>query len=332
MEDYSGIMTAYNPHSRSPQMSDRASPRMYAGNPITPAHSPHHSVTSSVSSRTRTPIHNLTIHEYRKQQHTPSSHSLRGTPSGKTLRRKPAASSLNEIERAPSTTRPTQLDSGSSLRPLHFSQSAHQLKSTHPNLQQQTLLELSFRSQSAEPRVQAGSISSISTASSSGKVRYFNSRKRLPKPTAATGPALFPTPLANVNSTQSWRSQPPAPLIFSTDRSRSSGAQTTPTPSSFSLSRFPQPPHQVDPSYSSPYDEREPTRPNALSFATAAPATPPATPAIIHYRGASFDLVNPHDSLLLHDIVTPSRDFDSSDYLPLRTSEEPFSEVERTSI
>lgn len=64
----------------------------------------------------------------------------------------------------------------------------------------------------------------------------------------------------------------------------------------------------------------------AISYSSTAPVTPPATPAIIHYRGASFDLVNPHDSLLLHDIVTPSQEFDSSDYLALRTSEEIFAE------
>jgi hypothetical protein len=323
MEVDSNIMAAYKPHSRSPRMSDRTSPRMYAGHPVTPIHSPHHSVTSSVSSRTRTPIHTLTIHEYRKQQNAPSLHSLRGAPSGKILRRKPAASALNEVERAPSIT-----------RPLYFSQSAQQLKSTHPNLQQQTLLELSWRSQSAEPRVQTGSISSISTANSSSKVRYFNSRKRLPKPLAATGAVLSPPlpPLANVNATQSWRSPPPASLSFFTDRSLLSDAQTTPTPSTFSLSRFPQPPRRIDPSLSPLQNEGESTRLNVVSFATAAPATPPATPAIIHYRGASFDLVNPHDSLLLHDIVTPSRDFDSSDYLALRSSEEPFSEVGHTAL
>ncbi|KAF1831594.1 hypothetical protein BDW02DRAFT_43845 [Decorospora gaudefroyi] len=316
-------MAAYQPDSQSPRVSDRTSPRIHAGNPMTPVHSPHHSVTSSVSSRT--PVHTLTIHEYRKQQHTPSSLSQKGTPSGKTLRRKPAASALHDIERVASTSPPTRLRSASSLRPLHFSQSAHQLKPSPPPVQQETLLELAFRSQSAEPRVQTGSISSIST-SSSGKVRYFNSRKRLPKPPAATGPVLFPPLLANVNCARSRRrSPPPAALSFSTERSHSSGAQTT--PSTFSLSRFPQPPHRTEPSLSPPGDERERTCINALSFSTTAPATPPATPAIIHYRGASFDLVNPHDSLLLHDIVTPSRDFDSSDYLPLRSSEEPFSEM-----
>lgn len=316
-------MAAFYPHSQSPRLSEPASLRMQAGNPITPVHSPHHSVTSSASSRT--PVHVLTIHEYRKQQHTPTL-SRTGTPSGKTLRRKPAALALNDIERAPSVSHSTRSDSGPPLRPLHFSQSAYQLNSIAPPPQQPTLLELSLRSQSAEPRVQTGSISSISTGNSSSKVRQFKSRKRLPKPPATTGP-VFALPLANVKSTQDRQSPRPAVLSFSTDLSHSSGAQTTPTLSTFSLSRFPQPPHRIDPSLSPPHDEREPTRIDAPSFATTAPATPPATPAIIHYRGASFDLVNPHDSLLLHDIVTPSRDFDSSEYLLLRSSDDAFSEV-----
>jgi hypothetical protein len=317
-------MAAYPLHSQSPRLSERTSPRMHAGNPITPVHSPHHSVTSSASSRT--PVHILTIHEYRKQQHTPTL-SQTGTPLGKTLRRKPAALALNDIERAPSVSHSTRSGSGPPLRPLHFSQSAYQLNSDHPPFRQQTPLELSHRSQSAEPRVQTGSISSISTGNSSSKVRQFKSRKRLPKPPIARDPVLFPPPLANVKSTQPRLSPPPAVSRFSTERSRSSGAQTTPTASTFSLSRFPHPPHQIDPSLSPPHDEREPAHVDALSFATAAPATPPATPAIIHYRGASFDLVNPHDSLLLHDIVTPSRDFDSSEYLTLRPSGDAFVEV-----
>ncbi|CAN9330917.1 unnamed protein product [Alternaria alternata] len=297
---------------------------MHTGNPITPVHSPHHSVTSSASSRT--PVHILTIHEYRKQQHTPTL-SQTGTPLGKTLRRKPAALALNDIERAPSVSHSTRSGSGPPLRPLHFSQSAYQLNSDHPPFRQQTPLELPHRSQSAEPRVQTGSISSISTGNSSSKVRHFKSRKRLPKPPIARDPVLFPPPLANVKSTQPRLSPPPAVSRFSTELSRSSGAQTTPTASTFSLSRFPYPPHQIDPSLSPPHDEREPAHVDALSFATAAPATPPATPAIIHYRGASFDLVNPHDSLLLHDIVTPSRDFDSSEHLTLRPSGDAFAEM-----
>jgi hypothetical protein len=310
-------MTTYCPPSHSPRVSERASSRVY--DHVTPVHSPHHSVTSSIS--LRTPIHTLTIHEYRKQQHTPNSQE--GTPAGKTLRRKPAAAALNEIERAPSTTQPTRSGSGSSLRPIQFSRSAYQLKPSQPPFQQQAAIDLSFRSQSAEPRVQTGSISSISTASSSGKLCYFKSRKRLPKPPAATGPVLSHPPLANVKSTQSWHSPPPVALSLYTEHSHSSGPATTPTPSTFSLSRFPQPPHLIVPPFSPPPDEGDSTHKTALDFVnTSAPVTPPATPAIIHYRGTSFDLVNPHDSLVLHDIVTPSRDFDSSEYISLRTSEE----------
>lgn len=321
-------MAAFRPRSQSPRVPDRMSPRMHAGNPMTPVHSPHHSVTSSASSRT--PIHVLTIHEYRKQQHSPI-HLRKGTPSGKTLRRKAAASTLSNIERTPSVALPERSESAPSLRPLHFSQSAYQLKSNEPPFEQQTLLDLSLRSQSAVPFAHNGSVSSISTTNSASKVRYFNSRKRLPKPLVTRGPAPFPPPPANVNTTQPRRASPPAALSFSsTQRTDSREVQTTSTPSTFSISRFPQPPRQIDPLLSPPHDEREPTPVDPPTYTTTAPATPPATPATpatIHYRGASFDLVNPRDSLLLHDIVTPSRDFDSSDYLPLRTSEDAYSDV-----
>ncbi|KAF2820448.1 hypothetical protein CC86DRAFT_121214 [Ophiobolus disseminans] len=313
-------MADYIPNSLSPRVL-RTSPQTLAqyATPITPVHSPHHSVTSSVSSRT--PIHTLSIHEYRKQQNTPGSQTV--TPSGKTLRRKPAAPALNGLERAPSVTR---LPPASSFRPLHLSQSAHHLQSHRSPSAQQQLADLAFRSQSAEPRTQGGSISSISTTTSSGKVRYFNSRKRLPKPPLATGSVPLPPHLAFVKTTVPRRSPFSTGLELSTESSRSSDVRTPHTASTFSLSRFPQPPHLIDPSFSSPYKEDGRTRINALSFASTAPATPPATPATIHYRGASFDLVNPHDSLLLHDIVTPSRDFGSSEYLAVPTSEESFLE------
>ncbi|CAA9966914.1 hypothetical protein PTMSG1_10273 [Pyrenophora teres f. maculata] len=318
-------MAAFRPRSLSPQVPDRMSPRMHAGNPMTPVHSPHHSVTSSASSRT--PIHVLTIHEYRKQQHTPTL-LRKGTPPGKTLRRKPAASTLSNIERAPSVAPPERSESAPSLRPLHFSQSAYQLRSNELHFEQQLPLDWSLRSQSAVPFAKTGSVSSISTTNSVSKVRYFNSRKRLPKPFVNRDPAALPPPLANVHSAQPRRSSPPAALsLSSTERTNSREAQTTSTPSTFSVSRFPQPPRYTDPLLPPSHNEGEPTCINPRHFPTTAPATPPATPAIIHYRGASFDLVNPHDSLLLHDIVTPSRDFDSSDYLPLRTSEDAYSEM-----
>jgi hypothetical protein len=312
-------MAAHVPFSHSPQVFDVASPQHHALGPITPIHSPHHSVHSSAS--LRTPHQILSIHEYRKQQSTPLSRT--GTPSGKTLRRKAAASALNEIERMPSLKTVSRIDSHSSSRPLYSSHSAHQLASQGRSFGLQPISDQVFRSQSAEPCAPGGSVSSVATVDSCEKVRNFSSRKRLPRPPAPTGSGLHPPPHLPVRPTRQIRATLPAPLSFLTDASNLSDVQTTPTPSTFSLSQFPQPPHFETP--------RETLREKAVSFATTAPVTPPATPATIHYRGASFDLVNPHASLQYHDIVTPSREFDSSEFLPYRSTQESllhFSEVD----
>ena len=47
--------------------------------PVTPIHSAQHSLNSSISSRTRTPLQPLTLHEYRKQQSSPASISKAST-------------------------------------------------------------------------------------------------------------------------------------------------------------------------------------------------------------------------------------------------------------
>lgn len=311
----SADMAANVLYSHSPQVSDVASPQHHGPGPI---HSPHHSIRSSASLRTS--LHALSIHEYRKQQSTPLTRIA--TPSGKTLRRKAAASALNEIEHVPSTKLTQRHDSHSSSRPLHLSYSAHQLAPQNQSFGLQSVPDQVLRSQSAEPWTQGGSISSVATADSHGKVRQFGSRKRLPRPPVPTGPGSHSSSYVPVRPTRQIRATLPAPLSFLTDESNLSDIQTTPTPSTFSLSRFPQPPHFETP--------RETLREKAISFATTAPVTPPATPATIHYRGASFDLVNPHASLQYHDIVTPSRDFDSSEVLPLREAQESllsFSEV-----
>ncbi|KAF2128130.1 hypothetical protein P153DRAFT_294223 [Dothidotthia symphoricarpi CBS 119687] len=311
-------MAAYFPHLPSPRGNDSPSPQMYSPDPITPIHSPHHSVHSSVSLRAS--LHTLSLHEYRKQQNTPESRT--GTPAGKTLRRKAAAPALNEIERAPSVTHSRRSGPPSSSRPLQASQSAQQLFS-HPAPSRQVLLDQAFRSQSAEPSAQSYGIPSTLNTNLPLRVHNFGSRKRLPRPLEAKGGSnLYPPPLAIVCTTQPRRSVLPATSSFSKENTYSSDALTTPTPSTFSLSKFPHPPHLQDPSFSPPPEENGPTRLNALSFASTAPATPPATPAVIHYRGASFDLVNPRESLLLHDIVTPSRDFESSEFLLVQSPDE----------
>jgi hypothetical protein len=296
-------MAAYNPHS------PRA--RANALKHVTPLHSPQHSANSSISSRA--PFHTLTLHEYRKQQSSPAAHIA--TPTGKTLRRKAAAPALQTVDRV--SFAPTS-------RPVHLSQSAHQLLSSQPLppspphlTEQQHQPDQLLRSQSAEPYGQG--VATNEFFLDIGKVRTFNRIKRLPKPPAATGIHTPPPPLANVTPPHHHLSPfRPASILSAGNTNRS---DSQPTPSTFSLSQFPQPPHHLDAPLSLSHAEPQP-RLNTASFTTAAPATPPATPAVIHYRGASFDLVNPHESLWFHDIVTPSRELDSSDYLPLLSSED----------
>jgi hypothetical protein len=321
-------MATYIPRSHSPRASDRVGPQTHShiAAPITPVHSPHHSVTSSASSRT--PIHTLSIHEYRRQQNTPTSQVT--TSLGKTLRRKAAAPTLSGVQRD-LTVRSSRPDFQSSFRPLHVSHSEQQLHSRVSPFQQQLVSDQILRSQSAEPRTLGGSISSISTTNTTGKIRYFNSRKRLPKPSTLSF-HTFPSQLSAVGNNVLQSSLVPNALEFAAAGSRSSDARTAKTTSTFSLSRFPQPPHLLDPSPSPPHDESQPPRLNAPNFSSIAPETPPTTPATYHYRGASFDLVNPHDSLLLHDIVTPSRDFGSSEYSFVHAYEAPFEGSEEVCI
>ncbi|KAF2268292.1 hypothetical protein CC78DRAFT_613485 [Lojkania enalia] len=324
-------------------------------NPTTPIHSPHHSLASSTSSRT--PLYTLSLHEYRKQQNTPTRPS--STPPGKALRRKAAASALNELERVSSVSHTPGFGARPSLRPLNLSHSTHHLTGHQPLppspphfLESTEPHDAPPRSYSVEPREFTSFTSSWTSSTSDAahfqpflknlsreKVGLFKPIKRLPKPQIAIPSATSTTsstslahrPISQSRHTHlhnsslapvTWTRPRPSPL-----RTRSStptddlSSGTHTTPSTFSFSRFPQPPPFIDPSLSPPNDENIPP-PISTSFTTTAPATPPATPAVVHYRGTSFDLVNPHDSLLLHDIETPSRDFDSSEYLPLRTSEE----------
>jgi hypothetical protein len=306
-------------HKMQSDFVNSPSPRVSI-NPVTPIHSAQHSLNSSISSRT--PLQTLSLHEYRKLQNSPTTQSA--TPPGRTLRRKPAASALNELERVPSSSAPSLSASFRSRlsRPLHLSQSAQQLNSYQPlppspphDLDKPELGDCSFRAQSAEPRALSSTKSWLGGAGGVRKVypkvSNLKAIKRLPHPTPAQ--SHIPPAFAVNTLLPSFATSTP-----STENLLSSGANTD---STFSLSRFLHPPLAIDPSFSPPNDENTPPRVN--SFATTAPATPPATPAILHYRGASFDLVNPHESLLFHDIVTPSRDLDSSEYLPLRSSEDP---------
>ncbi|KAF2737174.1 hypothetical protein EJ04DRAFT_574812 [Polyplosphaeria fusca] len=317
--------------------------------PSTPIHSPHHSLASTASSRT--PVHTLSIREYRKQQSTPTPSA--GTPPGRTLRRKAAASALNELERVPSVSRSSGLALRPPFRPLHLSQSAQHLAARQnlppspphlfPYEQSQEQPPRSYSADLQTPRATSFRYPSTSEAAHSqrsfdihtiDKVSNWKPIKRLPKPNPSVClyrevPTRDSTPSLNP-VTLSRRPQLPPLRINSASPSEDLPSETRTTPSTFSFSRFPHPPHLLGPSLSPPNDESIP--PLNTSFATAALATPPATPAIVHYRGTSFDLVNPHDSLLFHDIETPTRDLDSSEHLPFRSSADPRVEVDTMAL
>ncbi|KAK5744375.1 hypothetical protein LTR17_002085 [Elasticomyces elasticus] len=80
----------------------------------------------------------------------------------------------------------------------------------------------------------------------------------------------------------------------SIEQSTSGEDKTTANDSTFTLSKFKFPP--------------PPGHNWSGTFGHFAEPTPPTSPATLHYRGASFDVVNPHASLLLgkHDIETPA--------------------------
>ncbi|KAF2006528.1 hypothetical protein P154DRAFT_569916 [Amniculicola lignicola CBS 123094] len=351
-------MAAFDAYSPSPLEQQLPTSLAYPFNPSTPVHSPHHSFNSSVSSRT--PLHTLTLHEYRKLQNTPPAPTP--TPPVNRLRRKAAASSLHDAERAPSVS-PVSSRVSRPYRPLQPSHSAYPLTSSQlsahqslppspPHLPNHTATQVgAFRSKSAQAVRDSRSVgihhSSLRSERNLQPSRYspppeasnWKSTKRLPKPDVdLISPALreqvsqnrraqaHSSSLAPLSDfSKPWLSPAQTTSCSSSENLVLSGPQSS--SSAISLSRFPQPPPLFEPPLSPPNDENDLPRLN-ISFTTTAPATPPATPAVIHYRGTSFELVNPHRSLLFHEIDSPTREFDSLEYLPLRSSEEPYEDVD----
>ncbi|KAF2206097.1 hypothetical protein GQ43DRAFT_3702 [Delitschia confertaspora ATCC 74209] len=328
-----------------PSHSRRISPRhSVVSEPVGPLHSAHHSFSSTSS---RSPLQPLSLHEYRKQQNTPT--SLAATPPGKTLRRKAAASTLNSLEHVSSAYKTRASVSRSSYCLLHPSQSAPRLSAYQqlppsPPFQEDTEdHSLPSRSQSAEPRSSRGHDShDPSTSQAEGFYRDFNptqkvsswkSIKRLPKPQVS--PSLSHHVFRQSNGQSRSIASPipalrhlsPVQTCLSTGNPPPTGEQAT--PSSFSLTQFPQPSHLTDLSFSPPNEHGSVIVPRVnISFTSTAPVTPPATPAVVHYRGTSFDVVNPHASLLLHNIETPTRDSNSPEYFVERSSEDPLFDTE----
>ncbi|KAH7065509.1 hypothetical protein B0J12DRAFT_38237 [Macrophomina phaseolina] len=268
--------------------------------PVTPpAHSPqpsHHSIPSPSSTRSFTPIHAISLHQYRRQQASPSTPE---PPGGKRLRRKTAATHLNASERElllpptrppplpptpPSTSHsePPRRDAKSPFSGLHVS-SFRSL----PALQQRPSLGLrdiaKLNASSADLPVVAGP-----AAAAHPRDFGLGSRKRLPRP-------------KDIEIRRPLNSSPVRSDPSSLDVLSPAGLAST---SSFTLSKFPFPePPQSKPA-TPPLNVWPPESNPELTPLLA--DTPPATPAVLHFRGTSFDVVNPHNSLYLSNLETPA--------------------------
>ncbi|KAF2100176.1 hypothetical protein NA57DRAFT_73789 [Rhizodiscina lignyota] len=289
-----------------------------AATPITPIHTPHHSLSSM---RSHTPGQALSLHEYRKQQATPSSVGS-SVSSERRLKRRRGASGLNVIERVPSQRSLVQPSSSSKSR------STRRLQSLLPPAEiagptfffshipppPSSLASASppqpHHAHSRTPSLFTNSSSTPATALDSSRLRdrtkNFKSIKHLPRREASQPEQLF----ATVSFSQ------PA------SASGSPALEARPATSSptVSLSKFPQPPRRIEPTPLATTTEllTRPTQPQQSSSEEAAPQQQQphsAPPTVLHYRGVSFDLVNPHQSLLLSCIETPEPvERDSADY------------------
>lgn len=270
-------------------------PLLRAATPITPVHSPGHSIHSLSSVRSRTPGQ-LSLHEYRQQQATPSPPAVRGA---KQVRRKAAAFGLNVIERVSSVPSTPRQALPRSFTSPHQSLAA-EIPGALPVEQTQSLISTPSPSPSIilqQPHPQEQSGYQLEHPSSSEPERFYKPHERYDDFSKNFKPIKRLPRRSALDHTSS-------PLRSST--SSSAGGLTD--SSTFSLSRFPHPPPFAE--AVPPEASREPARQHQVTEAET-----PSTPTVLHYRGASFDVVNPHQSLLFSSIETPAdRDAELSDY------------------
>ncbi|KAF2139981.1 uncharacterized protein K452DRAFT_299950 [Aplosporella prunicola CBS 121167] len=258
---------------------------------------------SSHSTRppTPTPIHSLSLHDYRRQQASPSTP---GSSTGRRLKRKPAARALNTVEQFPQdfncsvvslpATRRAQSDrfagnrqslrlsSFRSLPVLPPSDNSPSFDLPSPSSPPRDITNASASPASHKPRGFQGALSPSPRSCDSKTL--FKSRKRLPRPKDVE---IRPA------SRQALPSEPSSLDLLAT-----AGLRET---STFTLSKFqfPLPPDNFN-------------------------QNPPVAPAVLHFRGASFDVVNPHKSLYLCTLEAPEdQDLEHNDYHHRKTSLEP---------
>lgn len=255
----------------------------------------------------------LTLHEYRRQQAAPSPPA---SSEGKRLKRKPATSDLSTTGRLSPVSSPPRSNTSLSFSPTFRLQRPEDDSeaSLEHGLLSPSFISLPATSQS--PSFHPAESPSTDEAenfyrSTTSRFRDFSKSfkpiKHLPRPSQISTRPANPSPLRSESSSSYLR-----PSI---------GGLTS--SSTFSLSRFPQPPQAA---YAEPSSERAqdqlPHRAASASAVESVHPGPTVTPTIVHTRGASFDVVNPHASLVVSDFETPAdRDVDLIDYFTNNSSE-----------
>lgn len=116
----------------------------------------------------------------------------------------------------------------------------------------------------------------------------LGSRKRLPRP-------------KDIEIRRPLNSSPIRSDPSSLDLLSTAGLAST---STFTLSKFPFPEPPASKPATPPLNVWPPESNPELTPSLL--DTPPATPAVLHFRGTSFDVVNPHNSLYLSNLETPA--------------------------
>ena len=277
-------------------------------------------LSSTTAPSTPLRAHPLTLHEYKKNQQV--SIPPIGGPA-KRVKRKPATPNLTAVDRVaarqpqnPSPTREHSLDLSPSPWPserVHGPATAGfdplaALRGEDSTLSFTSLLESYYdRSNSAPPLFfdLDDSFKSIYSGESlispaKGRIRYLKPSKRLPRPSRFSHQSITPSPLRLASSRYTNHLISPPPDVNNT--------------SSFAVSNFsfPRPPSPIH-AASFPDESVPAIESDAPKISTDRPE--PSTPTTLHFRGVSFDVVNPHNSLDLRNIETPAdRDADVSDY------------------
>ncbi|KAK7550530.1 hypothetical protein JOL62DRAFT_555659 [Phyllosticta paracitricarpa] len=259
-----------------------------AATPITPLHSPHPSLHSQSSLGSHS--QSLSLHEYRKQLSSSCTPDLVGS---KRIKRKTATSSLKPAKHSPRVTfaEPGQLlvdSQRSSGRKLQGDEAQPLLAPTSPD---SPVLESSRDKHASYARNASLQDTSKLLERPLSFAKKLASRKRLPRPdninlTGARPRASFHSENSSIDvqSSAEWSDS-----------------------STFTLSKypFPQPPSRVNIERFSGVNilPASPHLPQDATFTL--PDTPPATPATLHYRGTSFDVVNPRKSLYNSNFEPP---------------------------